>query len=160
MTYTLEQLKVLSEAATKGPWKADYEYSGWKHIQFLIREEVNNGDGLNLHNDADTAFIAAARTAVPELINEVNRCHSGQHYKDLLAEISLLKEKIAQQPTNTLTDISFREAIRSEMLILTIKENRSLRKKIDDAPHDKDCEYINSTSLDPSTCNCWKSKDV
>ena len=74
----IKQLRELCEKATPGPWEQckDDPWCVW----------VMNGDkdGFNLlaecgwiDNDWNAAFIAAARTAVPELLDEVERLRRG-----------------------------------------------------------------------------------
>lgn len=57
----LAELKRLCEAATPGPWEANMDQvwcDGWL---------------ADVHRDENAAFIAAARTALPGLIAEVER---------------------------------------------------------------------------------------
>jgi hypothetical protein len=69
----IDKLEELARAATPGPWHAvDGTESGTKALT------TNTGawlgtieDGSALRNGADAAFIAAARNAVPELIERV-----------------------------------------------------------------------------------------
>lgn len=82
MTYTLEQLKELCEKATPGPWK--YDYGNWQveseHKEFYRnvvadwcgwdeRNEISKNSSIDPINDFE--FIAASRTAVPELIHRL-----------------------------------------------------------------------------------------
>jgi hypothetical protein len=91
MTYSLEQLKALESAATPGPWEHRIDDS-WDHPDRVIesvdqsqpkddyekrarwtvvRDEAIDGHVGQARQSSDTAdyeFIAAARTAVPELI--------------------------------------------------------------------------------------------
>lgn len=69
----LKELRALCEAATKGEWFADdHDSDGNAHVW------GSDGDGICKTNnptdaDANAAFIAAARTAVPALLDEVER---------------------------------------------------------------------------------------
>ena len=67
----LAELKALTEAATPGPWK----YDGIMFIQDPDTSMVCEirGYGADLPMDDNAAFIAAARTALPELIAEIER---------------------------------------------------------------------------------------
>lgn len=72
----LAALKALADAATPGPWEAG-EYNrvtaDGRHI--LKCRDQYDGVRLAIHDNAnaDAAFIAAARDAVPELVAEVDR---------------------------------------------------------------------------------------
>lgn len=51
----------------------------------------------------------------------------------LRQELAALKAKIAVGPTNTLDDISFREALRSEVIVVTLNENETLKSELAEA---------------------------
>jgi hypothetical protein len=83
MTLDLDKLKALCEAATEGPWDT---MGGGKSIGIVADYEPESPLGSALmigscwHNEAikqdgyaNAAFIKAARTALPELIAEVER---------------------------------------------------------------------------------------
>lgn len=69
----LDHLQALADAATEGPWTARAVYP------FLVEQGDAGFVSTNLADStaADAAFIAAARTAVPELIAEVRRLRRG-----------------------------------------------------------------------------------
>lgn len=84
-TERIAELRALAEAATPGPWEiikfdgpmseeticrtkdaAPYEQMVWR--------EGSDYDDYGQHpSDEDAAFIAAARTALPEALNEIER---------------------------------------------------------------------------------------
>lgn len=81
----LEKLKKLCEAATPGPWKPDVwietDGNGWRatgphHEDEASDEGSEPGCPDEQAAQHDAAFIAAARTALPELIAEVERLRS------------------------------------------------------------------------------------
>lgn len=71
----LSEWKKLAEAATEGPWKYnehardDNVFSGNRRIADVYGARIGGTE----QNAANATFIAAARTAVPELIAEVER---------------------------------------------------------------------------------------
>lgn len=82
----LAEWKELCEKATKGPWNAflgDCESNpddednpfqvGAAWIEEWFNHGLENGDGLSILKNEDARFIAAARTAMPALIAEVER---------------------------------------------------------------------------------------
>lgn len=73
MKLDLDELERLANAATDGPWAAPSpRISHWRRDVCSI----TTNDGMGIANnlvDTDAAFIARARTAVPELIAEVRR---------------------------------------------------------------------------------------
>ncbi len=73
MTYTLEQLKKLCDEAAAGPWRQ-------KEVLDYSEIYDSNSWGKNLNplalvgtNTADADFITAARTALPELVAELEK---------------------------------------------------------------------------------------
>lgn len=68
----LSEWKALAEAATDGPWM-EREHKVLTTSE-AMRDEFGTA-GIIAHNvaNADARFIAAARTAVPELVAEVER---------------------------------------------------------------------------------------
>lgn len=80
----LEDLKQLEAAATPGPWTfvGHKEYDIARIVQLEVSAEEDLGNGWIDADDA--AFIAAARTAVPLLIAEVERL---QAESDATAEL-------------------------------------------------------------------------
>lgn len=194
MTYTLEQLKSLEAAATKGPWIHDYDEDNMPSSFIVVKNEDGTEEALIQCYDGphDTAFVAAARTAIPELLAEIEslriqlwdaateincagpiahrirmlRKQHNERIAEMKAEILEFKKKLSEQPTNTLRDISFRETIRTQVLVDLAKENDELRKLVNDAPHEQACAYIQfvlgkhcKPSLSNSAaCDCWKSK--
>jgi|SRR5579872_1384024 len=76
MTYTIEELKALIEKATPAPWKIDSDGEhgfggatgdGWSKVWMDLFSTTENGS----FSDGDASFITVARTAVPELIEEI-----------------------------------------------------------------------------------------
>ncbi len=71
---TAEQLAEwhrLEQAATKGPWRKD-SHSGWLEHSGAPVKGLSCSLGV-IHFDEDADFVAAARTAVPALLSEVER---------------------------------------------------------------------------------------
>lgn len=76
----IDELEALASAATPGPWEAG-EPNNWGDDDDIPQSGVMvNGTPItwddhsgDVFNPADAEFIAAARTAVPELIAEVRR---------------------------------------------------------------------------------------
>lgn len=70
----LDALEALANAATPGPWEV---HSHREHSATFDWHGVNNASGKEVTGDfllaEDAAFIAAARTAVPELVAECRR---------------------------------------------------------------------------------------
>jgi hypothetical protein len=66
----LEKWKQLAEAATAGPWEL-YGPCGDEDNEWIAL--FPNGEDSSLLNEADAEFIAAARDAVPRLVDEVER---------------------------------------------------------------------------------------
>lgn len=80
----IAELRALADAATPGPWDGtDYSVSGQTdgRSQFVAAVSCEVYDS-NPRYAQDSAFIASARTAVPELLDEVERL------RDALEEIS------------------------------------------------------------------------
>lgn len=86
----LDRIEALAEAATKGPWKVaerrdgsvcgiDQE-DGYDDVVAPGRVECMaycyGGTSVVEATDADWAFIAASRSAVPALVAEVRRLHA------------------------------------------------------------------------------------
>ena len=73
----LTELRALADAATSGPWKvSDTPLAPDFENAWVVLEDGR--DGLHAGYDgqfsvADAAFIAASRTAIPELLDEVER---------------------------------------------------------------------------------------
>lgn len=65
-----EHLRKLADAATEGPWEADYS----EENNYSIKSPGTEwGDGYAYVGDRDNAeFIAAARTAVPQLLDQLD----------------------------------------------------------------------------------------
>ncbi len=70
----LEELKKLCAAATPGPWRSE-SYGGETGCvsEIYTIATGDDGDRENAMTKETASFIAAARTAVPELIAEVER---------------------------------------------------------------------------------------
>lgn len=71
----LEELRELADAATPGKWErvsarsieADLGDGSWQ----VVIDEMNDGVGAGVIEPADAEFIAAARAAVPELLERL-----------------------------------------------------------------------------------------
>lgn len=63
--------RAVTEAATPGPWKA-YHGKYWSAAEDSEDREIGTFPA-DEHGDACSDFIAAARTAMPALISEVER---------------------------------------------------------------------------------------
>jgi hypothetical protein len=80
----LDEISALADAATPGPWRALLSYSKTKgHLTMahFIRppkpgSNVEDIKAWKLDNVCDLMFVAAARTAVPELVAEVRRARA------------------------------------------------------------------------------------
>lgn len=71
---TRDQLRALADAATPGPWEADHSEEDNSSIKEQGREWW---DGLAFAGRPDdAAFIAAARTAVPALLDALTRAEA------------------------------------------------------------------------------------
>lgn len=77
MTIDREELRRLCEAATPGPWKW-WTSNSWRRLRSCRRDShpsvaepivARDGHPDMIISDADQAFIAAARTAVPALLD-------------------------------------------------------------------------------------------
>lgn len=80
----LKHLRALAEAATPGPWELRSDrneqknvYSGDKWIAVLPHQCVAS---IEEQRGQDAAFVAAARTAVPELLDENERLRAALDY--------------------------------------------------------------------------------
>jgi hypothetical protein len=87
----LERLEALANAATDGPWKLGYsDGSGKDDCVISLGIPVFHADALFGIGEDDIKFIAASRTAIPELIAEVRRLRQlndkGQRARDALEE--------------------------------------------------------------------------
>jgi hypothetical protein len=63
-----KRLRALCEAATPGPWTHDYDGE-----QGYAVRGPSDGQTVCIGYEEDAAFIAAARTALPEVIDELER---------------------------------------------------------------------------------------
>jgi hypothetical protein len=98
----IAELKKLAEAATPGKW---LDWNEWVCLRggFEGPEEIVCTAHLIGEIDQDeknAAFIAASRTAVPELIAEVERLQSGylaDENGNEYVQVCILKEKIREQ---------------------------------------------------------------
>lgn len=73
----LAKIKALADAATEGPWGYTYDGSG-DYTVGLAKDPQGDGNTIAslygpVETGTDAAFIAASRTAVPELVAEVER---------------------------------------------------------------------------------------
>ena len=105
----IEELREMCEKATAGPWKCQ----AWD-FTVCVTYKVEDLDGsqhwvpqndyyIGGSPDDDAAFIAAARTALPELLDEVERLQAKvievnhnrwDHADELRAEIQSLKDEL------------------------------------------------------------------
>jgi len=99
----LAELKALCEKATSGPWTIS-EVQGNSMNEFQVDQAIDD------HWEKNAAFIAAARTAMPELIVEVERLWEEN-------------EKIKQDPS----------AVTAWKLLLIEDENKSLNTQLNEA---------------------------
>ena len=72
-----EYLRKLADAATEGPWEADYS----EENNYAIKSPGTEwGDGYAWVSDPDNAaFIAAAREAVPQLLDQLASAESDRN---------------------------------------------------------------------------------
>lgn len=113
MTLDIAALRALAEAATRPPWEAAEVIHDNELIANVIRTRdgflpsVQQGDYATIdYTPEDAAFIAAARTALPEALAEIER---------LRAEVAALR-----RPSNA----AFREALdRNEQLRAALLES-------------------------------------
>ena len=98
----IAELRELSEKATAGPWK--FQYSPLDKVNVIYAESYI---GLIRDKD-DAAFIAAARTALPESLDEVER---------LTAKIEKIRFEIAGAQ---FCDNSYRAAIDEKNMLLEV----------------------------------------
>jgi len=96
----LKEWRALADAATAGPWDYNASFDGWRTIvYFEDTGEIDDGDKIMRQagriartyvdgdklNPGNAAFIAAAREAVPALIDEVERLRARLENADLAA---------------------------------------------------------------------------
>jgi uncharacterized protein (DUF885 family) len=114
MTTDHAALRALADAATPGPWEVerdpygDDDYPVSANGRYLC---VSPDDGVRGgHSEADAAFIAAARDAVPALLDEVERlrkelreCYaSGDGALDLVEDdLTAAREALAAEQRKT-----------------------------------------------------------
>ena len=107
MTITDDEIKAaraLCEAATPGPWTARFdEYVIGDNVS--ARVSIRNDDGawvdsertiVNESMRGDAAFIAASRTLVPRLLDEVERLKAAQ----VKHEVEIYSARCARYPEN------------------------------------------------------------
>ncbi len=177
MTVSREDLKRLCEGATAGPWSWQYDkifapserggsfnvadVRGWGFFT------GNGHGGLALpekeavaRQDANAAFIAAARTALPALLAEVER---------LEAELAMIDATLARRPA--LADLPTRglqiaRAIRVASEADEAKaraeaaesEAAALRQALEAVLADiADYERVNNLAPSPGKPDCWQS---
>lgn len=93
MTLDLDKLKKLSDAATPGPWT--------NYNNGIYRAAAHHGGNVcdicpeTVEHKANAEFIAAARTAVPQLIEEVEKQREMiEKLEDVLRWYACLKSEI------------------------------------------------------------------
>jgi hypothetical protein len=95
----LDKIKIAANAATPGPWKGMQNPE--RKVVFIVTPK-----GILDHDIAyekqleDVRFIALSRTAVPELIAEVESLRSGyltDEHGNEYVQVCILKEKIREQ---------------------------------------------------------------
>ena len=116
----MKELKELAEKATPGPWEAGYSHWGQSDVIALRHDSIDGHVGLKngipfvrvaQHSEIlikDAEFIAAARQAVPELIQEIERLKrevttaltdwdfARNELEEKTAEVERLKAKLAE----------------------------------------------------------------
>ena len=72
----IAELRALADAATRGPWTvADLRHQRGGQIRIFPHGDIHIANVLARHEDAvaNAEFIAAARSALPALLDEVER---------------------------------------------------------------------------------------
>lgn len=119
----LSELEALADAATKGPWEVKHEdygdewwFGGSGCGQVIIEGDPDSYPGIpglqavyGGHDTADAAFIAAARTAVPELISEVRGLRAERdaaiaRAEKAEAEVARLRGEIQREHKTTMRE--------------------------------------------------------
>lgn len=77
MTLDLKELKRLADAATDGPWDAYISTHPKGYADLYLKSD---GNKEIFATSADMDFIAASRTAIPELIAEVERLREALNF--------------------------------------------------------------------------------
>lgn len=102
-TMTNDELKALCDAATAGQWGATWHKMIWEHRVETPDETICSSVG-----EYDAAFIAAARTEVPRLLEDVERLEAALRVElnnsenvtkqaaQLKAQVQLLKQAMYQ----------------------------------------------------------------
>lgn len=100
----IARLRALCEKATPGPWKQSWMWVDKHSMPMCVEQDDGSGDGpavcrvdeYDERGPADAEFIAAARTALPAALDEIERMrgvlerisvghHSGTPENDALA---------------------------------------------------------------------------
>lgn len=107
MTYTLQELEALCAAATPGPWFYEPDHHGGDLPNDEGVVEFNrDGERLPIWvgrpwwREEDAPFIAAARTAIPELIAEIRRLdpsYSATPAEDAVARAMALSRQAGEK---------------------------------------------------------------
>lgn len=128
----LNRWEKLANAATPVPWEPDEWYEsdgrGWAAIGPLqVDENDQNEPDCPAHERAklDAAFIAAARSAVPDLIAELRRLHgtplvelylkAGKERDDLRDSVRDLEGDLGTEKARVGALIAQRDALRAEV---------------------------------------------
>lgn len=109
----LAEIDALAAAATEGPWEITYDHDDRPDTGLSVKFPTAIGPFTWIEHptpreDADSAFVAAARTAVPALVAEVRRLQAdwaalGPYVGELLAKLTIegdeLRAELAARST-------------------------------------------------------------
>jgi hypothetical protein len=88
----LEEIRAQTKSATPGPWSVLADIAGGKVFAWMIREP----QARTLY-PTDAVFIADARLAIPELLDEVDRLRAeNDHLRAQLARVMPIVEAVAE----------------------------------------------------------------
>lgn len=115
MTIDRDRLRKLADNATPGPWDSDRDVSDGQMVVFESRGEdggpiVCAGDDLE---KADAEFIAAARTAVPELLDALTRSEAQSEVRRL--QVAYWQERARVMEAGRKTTIRTQAELRQEV---------------------------------------------
>lgn len=99
----LTEWEALDKAATPGPWRLDGMgmFVFGPDMEMIVSESAEEkvilrGAGRGLPMEANAAFIAAARTALPEAIKEIRRLRTFVDIHDRLSAVERLQTENAE----------------------------------------------------------------